>query len=98
MPQSFREAPVRSTSEPSHAVLQRDIGRMEGRLEALERELHETKELQQAMANDLKAISTTLSEAKGGWRTLIAVAGAGGVGGAVLTKLTTLVPNLPLPK
>jgi hypothetical protein len=33
----------------------------------------------------LTSINTTLAEAKGGWRVLIGVAGAGGVLGATLT-------------
>lgn len=36
---------------------------------------------------DLKAIRDTLSEAKGGWKTLMLVAGVAGTAGAILSKI-----------
>lgn len=82
----------------SHAELQRDIGRMEGRLEGVERELHAAKEAQQEMAGELRHIASLLDQAKGGWKTVVLVAGVAGTVGAVITKLAALFGAAPLPK
>ena len=45
-----------------------------------------------AMQESLVAIDKTLSEAKGGWRVLLLMGGAGGALGAVLTQFVQSVP------
>jgi putative NADH-flavin reductase len=59
--------------------MQRDIGRHDAEIEALQREIAE-------MRVELKKITIILSEAKGGWRTLLLVGGAAGTLGAFLVK------------
>lgn len=53
---------------------------VEQRAERAERDISEIKD-------DLKSILTTLNEAKGGWKTLLAVAGMAGAVGAGLLKV-----------
>jgi prefoldin subunit 5 len=48
-----------------------------------------------AMQKSLAEINTTLSEAKGGWKILMMIGGAGGALGAVVTQI---VHSLPWPK
>lgn len=53
--------------------IQRDLGRHDAQIESLQAEV---KRLHDDMANvltELQSISKTLAEARGGWRTLIAV-------------------------
>lgn len=57
----------------------REIGEMTAKLQHLEASMVEMKA-------DLKDISHTLSEAKGSWRTLLAVAGFSSVVGGLLVK------------
>jgi len=45
-----------------------------------------------AMQKSLAEINTTLSEAKGGWKVLLMIGGAGGSLGAVLTQLIHSIP------
>ena len=59
--------------------LERDFGRLEARVSALEDDMAELKA-------DTKQILATLSEAKGGWKTLLLVAGAAGSAGALVGK------------
>lgn len=60
--------------------IQRDIGRLEGRVDALEEELKEVK-------SDTKAILGILNQAQGGWKTLVMVGAIAGAVGAMATKL-----------
>ena len=46
-----------------------------------------------AMQKSLAEINTTLSEAKGGWKVLMMIGGAGGALGAVLTQLVHSLPS-----
>jgi prefoldin subunit 5 len=45
-----------------------------------------------AMQKSLAEINTTLSEAKGGWKVLMMIGGAGGALGAVLTQVIHSLP------
>ena len=45
------------------------------------------------MQKSLAEINTTLSEAKGGWKVLMMIGGAGGALGAVLTQLLHSLPS-----
>lgn len=67
---------------------EREIGEMMARLGHLESSVTE-------MRKDLKDISQTLSEAKGSWRTLLAVAGFSSVIGGLLVKFLPMIGVLP---
>jgi len=66
----------------------RDLGRLEARMDAVEQDIAE-------MRADVKAIRTTLDEARGGWRTLALVAGAAGSAGAALSQIVHWLGVLP---
>lgn len=61
------------------ADVQRDLGRHDARLDAMEADLQEMKAQMAKMVEQMSAINTTLSTAKGGWKTLLLVGGAIGV-------------------
>lgn len=68
--------------------IQRDLGRHEAEIGALQSDMKELK-------RDVKAILATLSEAKGGWKTLMLVAGVAGAVGALLGKFAMAIGWLP---
>jgi len=61
----------------------------------LQAEVRNVKEAVGEMRKDIKGILDTLAQARGGWKTLLLVAGIAGVAGAVLTKLVALAAWLP---
>jgi len=64
--------------------LARQIGRLEAQVASLERDAVEIK-------GDLKALVATVNQARGGWKTLMLVAGAAGAAGALASKVVGLV-------
>tara|TARA_R100001086_G_scaffold152906_1_gene81401 strand:- start:54 stop:266 length:213 start_codon:yes stop_codon:yes gene_type:complete len=62
----------------------KDIGRLEGRMSSVERDLS-------TMKTDLRCILKTLNEARGGWKTLLLAAGVAGTIGALASKLFPLM-------
>lgn len=67
---------------------ERDIGRLEGKVEALETLVSE-------MSVKLDKISEYMAETKGSWKTLLALAGiASAVGSALTWFLTKLLPTI----
>ena len=60
--------------------LHRDVGRHDAEIASLQREIAELR-------TDVRSILTTLAEARGGWKTLMAVGGLAGAVGALATKL-----------
>jgi hypothetical protein len=69
-------------------ALQRDVGRLEARVDAQESELREIKA-------DVKAILALVNQARGGWKTLVAVGAVAGAMGALVTKLGFFAGLLP---
>lgn len=67
--------------------LQRDIGRLEARVTAVERDLAEIK-------SDVKAIRSAVDQGRGRWSGFLLVAGLSGAMGAAATKLSAFVPLL----
>lgn len=57
----------------------RDIGRHDAQIETLQADMAEMKK-------DVHEIKLMLAQAKGGWKTLMAVGGFAAVVGAILTK------------
>lgn len=60
--------------------VQRDLGRHDAQIEGLQEDMKTLK-------SDVHDIKLMLAEAKGGWRTLVAVSGLAGILGAALMKL-----------
>lgn len=56
------------------------------RIAVLETQMKSMLKQHEGMARDIRTILETLSEAKGGWRFLLLIAGAGGAVGTFLTK------------
>lgn len=61
------------------ASIDRDLGAHSARLDEIEKELSE-------MRADLRVIRDTLTEARGGWKTLMVVGGMSGTIGAFAAK------------
>lgn len=68
--------------------LDREMGDMQARLRALEKNAVE-------MRADIKTILGVLSEAKGGWKAMLAVGGIAGAMGAGLMKVSAYVNFMP---
>jgi hypothetical protein len=60
--------------------VQRDLGRHDAQIEGLQEDMKTLK-------SDVHDIKLMLAEAKGGWRTLVAVSSLAGILGAALMKL-----------
>lgn len=60
--------------------LHRTIGDHDARIDTVEDELRELR-------HDMREVLTMLHEARGGWKTLMLIAGAAGAGGALIGKL-----------
>lgn len=59
--------------------IHRDIGRHDAQIEALQDQVERLHHDLATMLSELKAINRTLSEARGGWRMLVAVGGLSSV-------------------
>ena len=68
--------------------IERAIGRLEACVSGLKSDVDEMKA-------DVKAMRSTVDQAKGGWKVLTAAATAGGVLGALFTKVTSMLLVLP---
>ncbi len=64
------------------------LGEVQGRLKAAEEALRE-------QGQDIKVILNTLNQARGGWKTLLLVAGMSGACGALAIKVSTIIGALP---
>lgn len=80
-------------------AIQRDIGRHDAQIEALERDVkrmrEEMHEMRIEFASELRKINETLSEARGGWRTLMLVGGVSATVGAAVAKVVTWLNVIP---
>lgn len=72
------------------AEIQRDLGKHDAQIDALERELREIKNDQRRIFEKLDCINQTLSEAKGGWKLFMIVGGASAAFGAFLVKVASI--------
>ncbi len=68
--------------------LHHEIGRHDAQIEALEREVH-------ALRGDVADIKRMLSEARGGWKVMMMVAGFSATIGAGVAKILTWAGVLP---
>lgn len=75
--------------------LHTQIGRHDAQIEALERDIKHLREDIRQMNDTLTAISHTLSEAKGGWKTLMLVGGVAATVGAGAAKVVSWISVVP---
>lgn len=68
--------------------IEREIGEMSSRLRTLEREMSETRQC-------MRELHEMALQAKGGWKTLMLVAGLAGTFGALGAKLAVAIGFLP---
>ena len=80
----------------SEADVQRDLGRLEAQVASLGNAVAHLTNKIDALDAKLGEVDRTLSEAKGGWRTLLWIAGAAGSIGSALTYLASYL-HLPRP-
>lgn len=64
---------------PGLDEIHRALGRLEGRVDGMLEDLD-------TISTDVKKMSKQMSEAKGGWKVLMAVGGASGAVGALIVK------------
>lgn len=70
------------------AEVQRDLGKHDAQIEALERDINEMRKDLRKVYDKLDEINTTLATAKGGWKTMMWVAGgSAAIGGFVMKML-----------
>ena len=68
--------------------IHRDLGRHEAEIMSLQADMRELK-------SDVKTILNTLSEARGGWKTLMLIGGIAGAAGALITKVIPFLGGMP---
>lgn len=73
------------------AELQRDLGKHDAQIEALERDMQEMKADLRRVFDKLDQINDTLSEAKGGWKTMMWIAGASAAAGGLIAKFVPYI-------
>lgn len=66
----------------------RDLGKHDAEIETLKADVKEIKA-------SVATILTTLSEARGGWKTLVLVGGVAGTMGAIASKVSSFLGFLP---
>lgn len=76
-------------------ALQRDIGRMEAEIKNLNITVGALTTSVAALTSETRQIKETMAEARGGWRTLVWLAGASGALGSALTYVANLFMSKP---
>ena len=81
-----------------NAEVQRDIGKHDAQIEALkdqietlDKDLREMREDMRRIFEKLESMNTTLSEAKGGWKTLMWVCGVSATVGGIVVKVGSIL-------
>ena len=74
-----------------HREVHTSIGRHDAQIEGLQRQVETLHKDMTNVLAQLQSISSTLSEAKGGWRTLMAVAGFASIAGGVAVKFASFL-------
>ncbi len=74
--------------------IQRDLGRAEGRLSALEHNITDIKASLENQGERLGRIESMLSEAKGGWKAMLMVGSIAGAMGALVTKIVFFLSSV----
>ncbi len=68
--------------------LEREVGRLSGVVDRFESDISELRK-------DMKTVLSTLSEARGSWKTLVAIGAISGAAGAFVAKLGMWTGWLP---
>lgn len=76
----------------------RDLGKHDAQIDGLKNQIEVLHQDMQRLNTAVSNIQQTLSEAKGGWRTLMMIAGAGAACGVTATKLLAWLIATPGPK
>ena len=75
--------------------IHRDLGKHDAQIEALNLQVNRMYDDMQQMMGQLTTIQQTLSEAKGGWKTLMWVGGLSAVLGGIVAKVITWLQIFP---
>jgi prefoldin subunit 5 len=75
--------------------IHRDLGKHDAQIEALNAQVNRMYVDMQQMMGQLTTIQQTLSEAKGGWKTLMWVGGLSAALGGIVVKVMTWLQILP---
>lgn len=75
--------------------IHRDLGKHDAQIEALNTQVNRMYDDMQQMMGQLTTIQQTLSEAKGGWKTLMWVGGLSAALGGIVVKVMTWMQILP---
>lgn len=78
-----------------HSEVHRDLGKHDAQIESLNREVKHLHEDMGRVMQQLTEIQATLSEAKGGWKTLMWVAGFSAAVGGLIVKVISWLTVLP---
>lgn len=68
-------------------TVHRDIGRHDAEIEALDQKVERLTDAVEALTKEVAKIQATLNEARGGWRMLMILGGAGAAFGISLREL-----------
>lgn len=75
--------------------IHRDLGKHDAQIDALNAQVNRMYDDMQQMMGQLTTIQQTLSEAKGGWKTLMWVGGLSAALGGIVVKVMTWLQILP---
>lgn len=75
--------------------IQRDLGKHDAQIDALNARVDVLHQDMKTMMSQLALIQSTLSEARGGWRTLMFVSGLSATVGGVIVKLAAWLQMWP---
>lgn len=75
--------------------IHRDLGKHDAQIEALNLQVNRMYNDMQQMMGQLTTIQKTLSEARGGWKTLMWVGGLSAALGGIVVKVMTWMQILP---
>lgn len=67
--------------------ISRDLGKHDAQIESLQMDVHELRQDVRAMRKDLAALSSTISQAQGGWKVLASIGLLSGGAGALMSKI-----------
>ena len=75
--------------------IHRDLGKHDAQIESLNAQVNRMHDDMQMMMAQLASIQRTLSEAQGGWKTLMWIGGLSAVLGGIFVKVLTWMQILP---